>query len=379
MGQINLSIIIPTKNRQKYCLCAIKQILNLNLSNYEICIQDNSDSDILKEQISALHQDNIIYNYHKGILSFVDNFSEAVTLSNGLYCIMIGDDDGILPSISKYTEYAIKHGIDAIIPSLSVVYFWPTYNPVVPNSSRGLLQITNTANNIKKVSPKKALKKLLKNAVQHYTSFDLPRLYHGLVKKSCLEKIKDKTGNYFSGLTPDIYMATALCYTCSNTIRVNEALTISGICPTSGSSDSATGKHTGKLSDAPHFRGHNSYEWDKQIPAFYSVDTIWAETLLHTLHDFGDEKYIDYFNLPLFEHICLKRFPQFSDIILEHCNKNNLGKINLLNANLSYFIVNFHRVIINRIINRPIVKNYTDISDIENACMIYCSFQNDSK
>ena len=37
-----LSIVIPTRNRQEYCVAAVEQILTLNLNDVEVVIQDNS-------------------------------------------------------------------------------------------------------------------------------------------------------------------------------------------------------------------------------------------------------------------------------------------------------------------------------------------------
>ena len=306
-----LSIIIPTKNRQKYCLAAIRQILSLNLSEIEICIQDNSDTDILRNEISSITSENIVYNYHEGVLSFVDNFSEAVSLSHGEYLCMIGDDDGILPSIMDMVRFMKGKGIDSLIPSLGAVYYWPSDNPIVANGEKGVLTLSYLRSKARYTNSQKALLKLLKGAVQNYTSLDMPRLYHGIVKKTCLEDIKEQTGKYFDGLTPDIYMAVALSFVCKKTLRIDTPITISGICPTSGSNDSATGKHTGKLEDAPHFKGHTDYHWDEHIPAFYSVDTIWAETLMQALTMFKRDDLKSKFNMPLFEIICLKKYPEY--------------------------------------------------------------------
>ena len=101
-----LSIIIPTKNRQRYCLAAVKQILSLGMRDFEICVQDNSDENTLEQEITSLGSHLVKYNYHKGVLSFVDNFSEAVSLCSGKYACMIGDDDGLLSSIENIVEYA---------------------------------------------------------------------------------------------------------------------------------------------------------------------------------------------------------------------------------------------------------------------------------
>ena len=107
MNKLVLSIVIPTKNRQKYCIGAVKQILSLNLKNIEICIQDNSDTAELKEIFTKKeYKDIVVYNYLPGILSFVDNFSHAVALCKGKYICMIGDDDGIMPDIMHAVHYA---------------------------------------------------------------------------------------------------------------------------------------------------------------------------------------------------------------------------------------------------------------------------------
>lgn len=334
MRNFLLSIIIPTKNRSYYCLYAVKQILSLGLDNVEICVQDNSDSDELRSEIESLGSTCIVYNYHPGVLSFVDNFSEAVEISNGEYLCMIGDDDGVLPSVLEYTVKARKDNIDAIIPALNYVYFWPSEKDVIKDSSEGLLQMSESNYYSRKVNPQKALRRLLSNAIQSYTSYDIPRLYHGIVKKSILVDIKRKTGFYFGGLTPDMFMATELALECKRVIRISDSVTISGICPKSGSADSATGRHTGDLMTAPHFRGHASYIWDERIPPFYSVDTIWADTLFHALELSKRGDLIRLFNMPLFDALCLKKYPEYAYVIKEHMKKY---KISVFSLKTSYF------------------------------------------
>lgn len=362
-----LSIIIPTKNRQKYCLAAIRQILSLNLSEIEICIQDNSDTDILCNEISSIASENIVYNYHEGVLSFVDNFSEAVSLSHGEYLCMIGDDDGILPSIMDMVRFMKGKGIDSLIPSLGAVYYWPSDNPIVANGEKGVLTLSYLRSKARYTNSQKALLKLLKGAVQNYTSLDMPRLYHGIVKKTCLEDIKEQTGKYFDGLTPDIYMAVALSFVCKKTLRIDTPITISGICPTSGSNDSATGKHTGKLEDAPHFKGHTDYHWDEHIPAFYSVDTIWAETLMQALTMFKRDDLKSKFNMSLFEIICLKKYPEYENIIKEHAKKEFVSIISMKKQNLFLRLKILKKKILNKL-NPKFKITYQNVQDIQIAC-----------
>lgn len=367
MNKYVLSVVIPTKNRQKYCLAAIKQILSLQLNGIEICVQDNSDTDVLRSDISLLGCDDIIYNYHQGILSFVDNFSEAVSLAHGKYICMIGDDDGILPSIMKVTQYIDKHQIDSVIPSLGAVYYWPSTNPIVSGGEKGVLTLSYLKSKNKYTNSKRALVELLKGAVQNYTSLDLPRLYHGIVKKTCLDKIKELTGSYFDGLTPDIYMAVALSFVCKESLRIDYPVTISGICPTSGSTDSATGKHTGNLSDAPHFKGHTDYHWDEHIPAFYSVDTIWAETLMQALTKFRKEDMKSIFNLPLFEVLCMEKYPGFKNCIELHAKRNSITNIAMKIQRIKHqwLLIVFR---CKRKMNPKQKEKFIGVEDIEGAC-----------
>lgn len=321
-----LSIVVPTKNRQKYCLATVKQILNLRLDNIEIIIQDNSDENLLQSYIKCLHASNIIYNYTSDVLSFVDNFTKALMLASGDYVCMIGDDDGVLPNIYDVAINAKEKGYDAVIPSLNVVYMWPSTQPIVKNDEDGYLMLASMNRGEKVVENiKNNLIQLLKNGGQNYQQLDIPRLYHGIVSKKALEEVYSVTGKYFDGLTPDIYMATALCFTCHIVCKLNYPVTISGICPKSGSADSATGRHTGKLEDAPHFKGHSTYVWDDIIPSIYSVESIWAETILHALQNFQQYSYRKYFAIDVLDSICFNRYPQFKEIILHHASKYGIS------------------------------------------------------
>ena len=168
MDEILLSIVIPTKNRQRYCIEAVKQIISLNLSNIEVCIQDNSDKSDLKDTIEELASRYIKYQYHGESLSFVDNFSLAIEMASGEYVCMIGDDDGLLPNIVNVVNYAKINNIDAVIPGLNVVYFWPSKKPIIDNGQDGYLSISKFSNIYSTVDARQALKKLLQNGGLNY-------------------------------------------------------------------------------------------------------------------------------------------------------------------------------------------------------------------
>ncbi len=335
-NSILLSIVIPTKNRQKYCIEVIKHILSLNLKNTELVIQDNSDLPLLKDYIEKINDSRIVYNYSAGTISFVDNFSIAIELTNGKYVCMIGDDDTVLPNITEVVKYAYENKIEAILPRL-VSYFWPSDRPIKEIYRNGCLTTTKFKTpKYLSLEVEENLIKLVDNGFQDYQSLNIPRIYHGIVRKDILDKIKDKTGSYFSGLTPDMYMSVCLACTVTNLYTYNNPITVSGICPTSGSSDSATGKHTGELKDAPHFRGHKSYNWIEKIPYIYTVETIWAESGMQALKDMNRQDLYERFDARRFIVKLSIMYPQFRDRLLLLGNQYGLTKRNYIFEKIKY-------------------------------------------
>ena len=120
-----ISILIATKNRQKYCLSAVQSILNIKDDRIQVIVQDNSDDTSLKEMLLPYMDDKrLLYNYIPGILSFVDNFSAAINLATGIYVCAIGDDDGINPEIIAATKWANDNNYEALVGNVEANYRW---------------------------------------------------------------------------------------------------------------------------------------------------------------------------------------------------------------------------------------------------------------
>lgn len=324
-----LSIIIPTKNRQEFALSTITQAIVTTNENVQIVVQDNSDNKTLEDMLGDIKKEKRLkYGYTNETLSFVDNFNQAVELADGEYVCIIGDDDGVLPNIIDVVSWASQNDIQAIKPSLDVVYYWPNSNALSENSiDDGVLVVNKIANDkIKKVKPINEIKKLLRNGCQDYLALDMVKLYHGIVKKDCLERVKNENGKYFKGLSPDIYISVALSLTIDEFFVLDFPVTISGICNKSGSSDSATGKHTGQLEDAPHFIGQKNYTWSEQVPRFYSVETIWGDSALAAITDLKKYDLNKKFNVSFISIYCYLKYPAFRDVIKENYEKNKNKK-----------------------------------------------------
>ena len=331
-----LSIIIPTRNRQEFAKICITHILETTSDRVQIVIQDNSDEDSLSQFVENLSCPNrITYHYTSDVLSFVANFSQAVGLASGYYVCMIGDDDGINPQIENFVLWAKENKIEAINPSIKLNYIWPNSQINYYKTDNGNLTIVDFSSKVKYYNTKEQLNKLLDSGCQNYLNFKLVKIYHGIVKKEALDKVKAITGHYFGGLSPDIYSAVALSFIIDKVLTVDYPLTIPGVCFKSGSGQSSTGRHDGKLSEAPHFKGHQSYEWSSKVPSFYSVETIWADSALAALKEMNQFDFIEKFNVFSITAYCLVKNRRFKNEILENLNKHS--KENNSNWILTYY------------------------------------------
>lgn len=374
-----VTIIIPTKNRAEYAAKAAEQILSIKDDRIQLIIQDNSDEKNLEGMLSHLKTDKRLkYNYSSQILSFVDNFGLAVSLADGEYLCVIGDDDGVNPEIVELAEWASKNDIKAIKPEVQAVYYWPNAinkSEEIRNKN-GYMTVSKITDKIRIVDTSGEVLDLLKNGCQRYLSLDLVKLYHGLVRKESLEGVREITGKYFGGLSPDIYSAVALSILIPKIICIDYPITISGICSKSGSADSATGKHTGDLKDAPHFQGHTNYEWSKLIPPFYSVETIWADSAIAAINDLNMTSLLKNFNLEYLSVYCQKKYKNYRSQVMnhfineveEHENKKNYKRVKLILAHLYIPILDFSRRALRRLKKgKRKIAYYENISNVIEA------------
>jgi len=314
-----LSIIIPTRNRGIYCIEAIKSILSIPDLDFELVVQDNSDNSLLKDLVEKNISDNrLLYFYSPQPLSSIDNFNIALEKAKGQFLCLIGDDDGVLPEILKITRWANSKGIDSVCTTSIVGYAWPG---VYPAFKKGVIFIPKYSEKVLYQKPLEKLPALLHDGITDYSRFNLPRLYHGLIERSCMEEIKKQTGNYFGGLSPDIYSTIALSGIVKNHVILDIPFTIPGVCKSSTSSDSSKQKHCGNLEDAPHLRSRADYIWEPEIPRYYSVQTIWAESGIKSLKENNIQYSSKSFNMAKMVAFSLISSYSVYSIIIKQTNK----------------------------------------------------------
>ena len=132
------------------------------------------------------------------------------------------------------------------------------------------------------------MRKLVRDGGSDYLNFDLPKLYHGLVHRRCLEAVYSKTGAYFGGLSPDIFASLSIACVAKRVVVTDYPLTIPGACPGSGSADSQKGKCGGCLENTFLWRERGDYHWCELVPRVYTAATVWADSGVAALPQWGE-------------------------------------------------------------------------------------------
>jgi len=309
-----LSIVIPTRNREDYCIHALNHILSFDEQDFELIIQDNSDTTRILDYIKKNQDSRLKYHFTPEPINSVKNLDYAISLATGKYITMIGDDDTVLPTIFNVVQYANKFGYDTISQKNVIPYFWPNS---LGTGSSGELHLKQFSSQKKMPDVKKNVNLFLKNGMIDYLSFDFPKVYHGIVSKNVLDKVKNKTGHYFGGLSPDIYAAMSLSFFTERFIVIDFPFTIGGVCKSSSTAEDMTGGHKGELKTAPHLHLRGNYIWDKRIPQYYSVESIWAESAIKSLTELDNESLLKDLRFPYFVLFALWRGKGIRKLIIK--------------------------------------------------------------
>jgi glycosyltransferase involved in cell wall biosynthesis len=300
-----LSIVIATRNRIPYAISAIQSILAISDERLELVVQDNSESRELEDYVCAnISDERFRYRYTAPPFSSIDNFNAAIELSSGEYVCLIGDDDGVNPEIIEAADWASCKNIDALSwPWGKAHYIWPDAGSpstvFTRNTAEGHFVVKRCNGSVKGVDTESELRRIVKNGGLYYHDYELPKVYHGLVRRRCLDAIREKTGAYFCGLSPDIYAALTIACVAKCVQIVDYPLSIAGSCRSSSSiTENRINMRTKKLEDAPHFRDRGKYVWDHWVPQFYAAETIWAESGITALREVGRDDLLAALSLP---------------------------------------------------------------------------------
>lgn len=299
-----LSVVIPTRNRVDYVKSAIQSVLRISSLQLQLVVEDNGDSNELEVWLKDNISDRrLVYRYSNSPVTMCENYDRATSLASGEYICLIGDDDGVNPEIVEATCWAKGHDVDTLVPSSLINYVWPdlqmTSNGML---EAGELSIRHFTGEMTFPDPDAEMLKCVRDAGQNFHK--LPKAYYGIVKKQCMDLVKEKTGSYFPGISPDMSAAISIATVAKRICHVDYPLFVPGSSAKSNAGLSGLNKHIGWLRDQPHLPTNCERDWSEIVPVFYSVQTIWAEATVNALSAMGRLDILNKFNIPLLYALC---------------------------------------------------------------------------
>lgn len=96
MKNKKISILIPTYNGHKYITETIQSALNQNYENFEVMVFDDKSTDGTVEVIQKAFGTQVPIHVNNINMGLVKNVNNAVSMCNGEYIMILGQDD-ILP------------------------------------------------------------------------------------------------------------------------------------------------------------------------------------------------------------------------------------------------------------------------------------------
>lgn len=282
-----LSVVVPTHNRSQYAISCLEAVLSIERSDLQLVVSDTSTDGklhhMLRNERPDLFSDpRLVFNKINSPSNLTKNNNDAMALATGEYVCLIGDDDCITSFALDAAQWASRHDVDVVSQTVSSNYAWPDFRSRLAGSGHaGKLYVPRRVGTPTRRSAQRDLQRGLNRAFQG--TDEMPRCYHGVVKRALLEQIHSSTGAYFHGSSPDMSGAVSLACIIDEYYEVDLPLTIPGASAGSNSGRSAMNTHKGSLSSESQTSAYQGSDWSAGVPRFFSVENVWAHAGLQTL------------------------------------------------------------------------------------------------
>lgn len=323
-----LSILVPTANRERYVLPLIQGILEFNRQDFELVIQDGAKSDQLKEYCTKINDSRLRYYRSQNTKIHIENFNEGFANCVGDYVSLIGDDDFLTEDIFTIIDFMSSNSIDGYSNVADTSYLWDDVDPKLYDQPPGTLRFLEPAAYKASIAnPEKYLKKLLQQGCMGYSNFPLPDVYHGVVKRSVLLRVKERTGQFVHGLSPDIFTSVSAAFFCNRVLVTDYPVIFKGRGAIADRTQ-RTNPDYGRthMDNAPHLKNRPDYLWEKMVPNIFTGQAIWAETAMKALIMSGYKGAISEFNLQFFSVVNMYHYRNYfvwASLLHDNFSKSN--------------------------------------------------------
>lgn len=309
-----LSVVVPTHNRAKYAKSCIEAVLGFDTPDLQLVMTDTSTNSHLYDWLhdgarAHLRDPRFVYRRVEGPSDVTKNHNDAFALATGDYLGVVGDDDCITSAALDAVRWASSHDCPAITQTLSATYAWPDFRSRFGRGGHsGRLYVPRTSGGGRWRDAGGDLGRGLARAFQG--TEELPRTYHGFVRRDVFDEVRRRTGEYVHGSSPDMSGAVAMACQIERYFEVDLPLSIPGISGGSNSGRSALDTHKGDLSSDTQTSKFKDSGWPPGVPRFFAVETVWAHAGLATVGMLRPDL-VPEFNYARLLALCRLRHPEY--------------------------------------------------------------------
>ena len=230
---LKISFLIPSKNRLFLLKHAVNSIIRLNPKiQYEVIIVDNASDEDYKSYIDALNLPQIKYYRQSIPVPVTENWQKALSMADGDYVLMLGDDDALAPNFFDLIPELIDQHHSDVIYLAGYHYCYPN---VMPDNALGYMACVKSEI-LKGVEKPYKLDITYARALaadildfRHRFNFNAQ---HFLLNRNFIDQF-DFLGGLYQSPYPDFFAAALLFTKAESILVVPEGSVIIGISPRS--------------------------------------------------------------------------------------------------------------------------------------------------
>ena len=261
------SVVIPTRERPETLSVSLGTCLDQDYDDYEVVVCDNFSGPTTRQVVEGLKSPRIRYVRSDGPLAMADNWDLAYRHSRGDYVMFLGDDDGLMPYALRELDALLRRSQVPAITWNWAVYAWPD------------VAVSGMANYLKVGLERRELlvdsRGLITDVLAARAGVEtLPNVYHSVVSRAVLERVRAAAGRVFAGFYPDTFTSFAVAYLIDRHLSVTVPMTVIGVSGTSNGI--ATILLRGKHPVAREFREANARRGTSIHPSVPDLPIMWA-------------------------------------------------------------------------------------------------------
>ena len=208
MSAPQFSIIIPTCDRPHLLQHTLKAALRVDHPSFEVVVSDNFSGPETAALVSGMADSRVRYVRTARRLHMPDNWQYGFEHASGDYMIILGDDDGIVPTaLAKLDQVIRATGVD-----LMTWRNFGYYHPDWPSSLKNTVMVGRVTRNLSLISADYMLRQA--NILEHPALFEFPHGSRFCFSRGLATKVMAHCGRVFDVPYPDftssLYMLAEL-------------------------------------------------------------------------------------------------------------------------------------------------------------------------